>query len=242
MAARNDLFLTNGNGGGSVSRLDFGGGGGSGISLAGVSTPAPAPAPEPTQRFDISVLSGLRDSDKYLGKNRVSDIKEAYDTYLTGSPVGRGGQYAVDAARRYGTSIREAARGYLVTVGLPTLADIIAPPPAPPAPPAPPLKTFEPKEEDFFELPFIPDKTTTGTTGTTTAKKDPIELLLDAIPRLFGNTTTSAPLQSQAYGYTPVSGDFGGGAPSSSGGGVVMWLLLAGVAIAGYFIYKRYSG
>jgi hypothetical protein len=38
----------------------------------------------PLQNFDLSVLGGLRDSDKYLGRNRVSDIKEAYQTYISG--------------------------------------------------------------------------------------------------------------------------------------------------------------
>jgi len=213
MAARDDLL----NDGGIESRLSLGGGDGgrSGVSLAGVAaSPSLVGSSAPTQRFDISVLGGLRPSDKYLGKNRVSDIKEAYDTYLTGSPVGRGGQYAVDAARRYGTTLTEAARGYLVGVGLPTLADIIpTPTPTPTPTPAP----------------------------TPAPKKEPIELLLDALPRLFGNAIQSQPLQSQAYGYTPVSGDFGasGGA---SGGGIGMWLLLGGAAIAIYFIYKRYSG
>ena len=105
-------------------RLSFGGGG-SGISQAGVSSiPASVGSNAPTQQFDISVLSGLKNSDKYLGKNRVSDIKEAYDTYLTGNPVGRGGQYAVDAAKKYGTSIIDAARGYLLGVGLPLLPSV----------------------------------------------------------------------------------------------------------------------
>src|SRR6266498_3893635 len=73
----------------------------------------------------IGALSGLRPGDKYLGKNRVSDIQEAYQTYITGAPVGRGGQYAIDAARKYGTTITEAARGYLVGAGLPTLANLL---------------------------------------------------------------------------------------------------------------------
>lgn len=235
------------NGSSMNSRLDYGGG--SGISVAGVSTPAPLVGSNtPTQRFDISVLSGLRPSDKYLGKNRVSDIQEAYDTYLTGAPVGRGGQYAVDAARRYGTTITEAARGYLATVGLPTLADIIAPPPTPPAPPDIP----GPKEEDFFGLPVGPfepvNPVSQSPNPVTSEKKSPVELLIDALPRLFGNATVSAPLQSQAYGYTPVSGDFsagsGGtlsGSSAPSGSGIGMWLLLGAAAIAAYFIYKRYA-
>jgi hypothetical protein len=223
MAARSDLLVANG--GGSVSsRLDFGGAsGGSGISQAGVAVAPPPVSSAPTQRFDLSVLSGLRESDKYLGRNRVSEIKESYDTYLTGVPVGRGGVYATDAARRYGTSIREAARGYLVSAGLLPLADVAAPVSAPP-------KALE--EKDFFELPVPPSPTTAREKGT-------VELLLDALPRLFGNAAASTPLQSQAYGYTPVSGDFGGSGGSS--GGAAMWLLLGAVAIAAYFVYKRYS-
>src|SRR5262245_20538745 len=166
MAERSDLLLSNG---GMSSRLDYGGG--SGISPAGVSTPPPiVGSNSPTQRFDISVLGSLRDSDKYRG-NRVSDIKEAYDTYLTGSTVGRGGRYAIDAAKRYGTTITEAARGYLATVGLPMLAGV--------APPPPPIQK-ELEEKEFFELPANPDPITA-------TQKSRVELLLDALPRLFGN-------------------------------------------------------
>ena len=213
--------------GGGDSRLDFGGGasGGGGAPAALVGSNSP------TQRFDISVLSGLKPSDKYLGKNRVSDIQEAYSTYLSGNPVGRGGQYAVDAARRYGTTITEAARGYLATVGLPTLADVV-----PDTGGGSGGSGGGVTPDDLKKLQDDLNKRLDELKDT--GKGNPVELLLDAIPRLVGNAAARAPLQTQAYGYTPVSGDFGG---ESSGSGLGMWLLLGAVGIAAYFIYKRYA-
>jgi hypothetical protein len=168
---------------------------------------------EPLQKFDISVLSGLRDSDKYLGKNRVSDIKEAYRSYISGNVIGRGGQYAVDAAQRYGTSITEALRGYLVTAGLPTLQDIA---PTNPVTPVDPVKT--------------PDNVV--------KEKNPFEVLADILPNLFGNAVYNPPLQSQAYGYTPTDSQ----TPLQSGGSsnIGTFIIIGVVGVIGYFVYKRY--
>jgi hypothetical protein len=168
----------------------------------------------PLQNFDLSVLGGLRDSDKYLGRNRVSDIKEAYQTYISGNPIGRGGQYAVDAASRYGTDIREAARGYLVTVGLPTLANIISP--------------TNPTPVD-----------TTKPPDTTVKEKNPFEVLADILPGLFGNAVYNPPLQSQTYGYTPTTTE----TPLTQSGGssIGIIVILGVVGVIGYFLYKRFA-
>jgi len=190
--------------------------GGVGLTLSGVSTISPPVTTPPTPLFDISVLSGLRDSDKYLSKNRVSDIKEAYQTYLTGNPIGRGGQYAVDAARRYGTDIREAARGYLVTAGLPTLANIVSPTTVM----SDPVDTTKP-----------PD--------TIVKEKNPFEVLADILPGLFGNAVYNPPLQSQAYGYTPTTTE----TPLTQSGGssIGTFIILGIVGVIGYFLYKRFA-
>jgi hypothetical protein len=182
----------------------------------------------PSQNFDISVLAGLRDSDKYLGRNRVSDIKETYRTYLTGIPEGRGGQYAVDAARRYGTSIVEAARGYLVNAGLPTLADIL-PVTNTNVTTNNPLPDLE--EKEFFSLPDRPNNTVT--------QKNPFEVLADILPTLFGNAVYNPPLQSQAYGYTPTTTETP--LTQSGGTGIGMIVILGAVGIIGYFLYKRFA-
>lgn len=101
-----------------IEQLQDGGGGSGGLILTNVSTSSTPVSNPPQEAFDISVLSGLRGSDKYLGRNRVSDIKEVYQSYLAGNPIGRGGKYITDAARKYSVSFTEAARGYLLGAGL----------------------------------------------------------------------------------------------------------------------------
>jgi hypothetical protein len=199
MDARND---SNGNGGAFAIT-----GGGSGFTQS-------LPPSEPLQKFDISVLSNLRDSDKYLGKNRVSDIKEAYQSYISGNIIGRGGQYGVDAARRFGTSVTEALRGYLATVGLPTLTE---------SNPVTPVNPTNPTN------PVLPD---------TPVKKNIDELLVDILPQLFGNAVYNPPLQSQAYGYSPTSQETPLG--QSSGGNIGTFIIIGVVGVIGYFVYKRY--
>jgi len=192
-------------------RNDSGGSGGTFAITGGGSgfTQSLSPA-EPLQNFDISVLSGLRDSDKYLGKNRVSDIKEAYQSYISGNIIGRGGQYGVDNARRFGTSITESLRGYLATVGLPTLTE------------SNPVTPVNPTN------PVLPD---------TTVRRNIDELLVDALPRLFGNAVYNPPLQSQAYGYSPTDSQ----TPLQSGGTNIGTFIIIGViGVIGYFVYKRY--
>jgi len=172
---------------------------------------------EPLQKFDISVLSGLRDSDKYLGKNRVSDIKEAYQSYISGNVIGRGGQYGVDAARRFSTSVTEALRGYLATVGLPTLAE------SSPVTPVNPTNPTNPTN------PVVPD---------TPVKKNIDELLVDILPKLFGNAVYNPPLQSQAYGYSPTASETP--LAQSGGGSIGTFIIIGVVGVIGYFLYKRY--
>lgn len=181
---------------------------GGGSSNAVSSTPTSS---QPLTNFDIGAIAGLRPSDKYLGKNRVSDIQEAYQTYITGNPVGRGGQYAVDAARKYGVSVVEAARGYLQGVGLPII---------------PQAATTT-----------VTDTTTNQTVNT---PQNPFQVLADILPKLFGNAVYNPPLQTQAYGYTPTETSqplqtSGGGLNL----GLIIILGVIGVIV--YFVYKRFA-
>lgn len=198
----------------SIDDLSKSAGGGGGNGNIGAMTSITSTPSSPQQLFDLSVLSGLKPSDKYLGKNRVSDIQEAYQTYITGNPIGRGGQYAVDSAKKYGVSIVEAARGYLQGVGLPIL---------------PSLTT---------------NTTTTQTTNTdtnttvNTTQKNPFEILTDAFQKAFGNAVYNPPLQSQSYGYTPQDIS----TPVTQGGSNIgLYVILAIVGIVGYFLYKRFA-
>jgi hypothetical protein len=197
------------------ARIDSNGNGGNfTITGSGSGFTQSLPPIEPLQKFDISVLSGLRDSDKYLGKNRVSDIKEAYQSYISGNVIGRGGNYAYDTARRYGVSITEALRGYLATAGLPTLTE---------SNPVTPVNPTNPTN------PVLPD---------TPVKKNIDELLVDILPKLFGNAVYNPPLQSQAYGYSPTSQE----TPLSQSGGssIGTFIIIGIVGVIGYFVYKRY--
>jgi len=227
-------YLVDGGGGGDGFPLALNGGGASGAIA-----PAPAAlvgANVPTQRFDIGVVAGLRPQDKYLGRNLVSDIQSSYETYITGSPVGRGGRYAVDAARRYGTTLTEAARGYLVAAGIPTLADIL--PDTSGGTSAGGGGGDTGGGGDYFPLPVPGGSSATGATDTT-----PFRILADELRALFGNAVYNPPLQSQATGYTPFEVSAAPGATGPQGGvSLAPFLLLGGVAIAGYFIYKKVRG
>lgn len=194
------------------------GGGGGGSFVNTMATQAPATAP--TQQFDLSVLQGLKSSDKYLGKNRVSDIQEAYQTYITGNPIGRGGQYAVDSARKYGVSIVEAARGYLQGVGLPIIPSVATNP--------------------------VTDTNTNTNTNTDTKTntdtvKNPFDILADAFSKAFGNAVYNPPLQSQSYGYTPTELSQPLAQTSGGSSGIGLYVILAIVAIVGYFLYKKFA-
>ena len=211
----------------SFTSINGGGFGASGnIGLA--SSPSLIGENRPTQQFDISVLSNLRPSDKYLGRNRVSDIRETYETYLSGNPIGKGGQYAVDAARRYGTTITEAARGYLVNAGLPTLAEIISPIREQTTTP---IRELTPVDDRNFPLP---------TNQTTTTDKNPFELLIDAFTRSFGNAVYNPPLQSQSSGFTGASTDVPL-SESTGGSNIGTFIIIGVVGVIAYFLYKRFA-
>ncbi len=200
-------------------------GGGGGSLIIPLNTMATT-TPSITQDFDLSVLSGLKPSDKYLGKNKVSDIQEAYQTYITGNPVGRGGKYAVDSAKKYGVSIVEAARGYLQGVGLPILS------------PATTTTTTTTQDTTVKDTTV---KDTTVKDNTVVTEKNPFQILADLLPTLFGNAVYNPPLQSQAYGYTPATSEQP--LTQSGGGGLNIGLLviIGVIAVVGYFLYKRFA-
>jgi hypothetical protein len=201
---------------GALQNEQSGGSGGRlGLTLNGVPTSSLSVSNSSQQLFDISVLSALKPSDKYLGKNRVSDIQESYQTYLTGNPVGRGGQYAIDAAKKYGVSIVEAARGYLQGAGIPFISNA----------------TMQTTTQETIN---------TGNTQTTVQQKNPFEILADILPSLFGNAVYNPPLQSQAYGYSPATTE----QPlTQSGGGINIGLIviIGIIGVIGYFVYKRFA-
>lgn len=219
------------------SYINFGGGGGIPINSAPV---ALVGSNSPTQQFDLTALAGLRPQDKYLGRNRVSDITEAYQTYISGSAVGRGGQYAADAARKYGTTLTEAARGYLVAVGLPTLANAL------PntngsnnggnnggsVTPDPVIEQIKDTQKTIQEqIKAIQDNLT----------NNPFKVLSDQLSGLFGNAVYNPPLQSQATGYTPVTTSSPVGSAASGSSGIGLFIILGVLGVVAYFVYKRYA-
>ncbi len=193
--------------------------GGIGLSNPfGVSVPA---LPNANVRpFDISE-SSLRAAE--AKGNKRQDVLSAYESYLTNTVVGRGGQYAQDVVTKYGAAdIRAGAASYLQAAGLNYLAEIVQPPPTNNTTPPPPPDTTTP--------PPPPDTTTPP-------PDNPFKLLLDALPNLFGNQVYNPPLQSQTYGYTPEQSF------SSSGSGISIMpiLIIAALIAVGYFLYKRYA-
>lgn len=169
--------------------------------------------------FDISE-SALRAAE--ARGNKRQDILTAYESYLTNTPVGRGGQYARDVVQKYGAAdIRAGAASYLQAAGLTFLADIVQPPPSNTVTPPPDTTTPPPPPDN-----------------TTPPPDNPFKLLLDALPSFFGSGGVyNPPLQSQSYGYTPEQTfDSGGGGIS-----IMPILLLLGLAAVGYFLYKRYA-
>lgn len=209
-------------------RIDLPNGGGS-FPVATTNTAQTSSAPIDFD-FDLSQINRA-----IARGNTRADVLSAYEVFQTGTSRGRGLGYAQDVLRRFtpgliqtygAANIRIAAANYLDSAGLPRLARIVAPEPTPgPGPVPTPVPTPTP-----------------APTPETPAPRNPVELLLDALPAIFGQATYNPPLQSQAYGYSPVRGDFGGAAPATSGGGLGLWLILGAVAVIGYFVYKRFSG
>lgn len=214
----NDIEMTNGGGGSNVIS------GGNSFVTANAPTPSQLVGENvPTQKFDLSVISGLSAKQKYRG-NLVRDIQEAYQTYITGSPVGRGGKYAVDAARRYGTTITEAARGYLATI-LPTLTEASV------NTSGGTTTTNDTIKQLQDQIKQLQDSITSGNT---------IQTLADSITKLFGNAVALQPLQSQATGYTPVTAQTPFGT-DTGGSSIGLYLIIGAVAVVGYFLYKRFA-
>jgi hypothetical protein len=186
------------------------------IVMADVST-----IPANVKPFDLSPIAGLSPNAKFQG-NKVSDITSAYQSYLTNTAVGKGGQYAQDVVRKYGAAdIRAGAASYLQAAGLSFLADIVQPSSA---------------------TTSTTTSTTTTPTDTTTpvvsVPENPFQLLLDALPNLFGQQVYNPPLQSQTYGYTPQQTIDSGG---SGGISIMPILILLGIGVIGYFLYKKYA-
>lgn len=70
--------------------------------------------------------------------NTRADILSAHQTFVSGVPTGRGGQYAISNMGRFGFStIREGAASYLEAAGLRRLAKVIMPGPRIDPEPAP---------------------------------------------------------------------------------------------------------
>lgn len=189
-------------------------GGGSGFTT-------PAPASNLNFDFDISQIKAAAAK----GKGSESDIRSAYELFSTGQTQGRALGYAQDIQRRFSsgllstygsTDIRTAAANYLDSVGLARLAQVVSPVPTP--------KDTTPIDTTPVN-PVLP--------------KNPFELLIDAFTRGFGNATYNPPLQSQSSGYTGVDQ----GVPLAEGSSNIgTYIILAIVAIVGYFLYKRFAG
>src|SRR5215813_676547 len=226
----NDIEMTNGGGGGGSDVIA----GGNSFVMTNTAQPSQLVGENvPTQQFDLSVISGLTANQKYRG-NLVQDIQEAYQTYITGSPVGRGGKYALDAARRYGTTLTEAARGYLNAI-LPTLTN------------APTITTGGGTTGGGIDLTQqVKDLQKQLTDIQNSVKSnDTIKILSDSIKDLFGNAVALQPLQSQATGYTPVTAtsplSFGQGEGGGGGSKISTFIILGIVGVVAYFLYKRFA-
>lgn len=192
-------------------------GGDGALGAIGVAN-APASAQTDLRQFDLSpqaIQSAVSRG------NVLSDIQSAYQTFLTGSPTGRGGRYAVSAQKQYGySSIQEAAAAYLQAAGLRFVDS--------------PQATLE------IRTPAPVPKTVEAVTETVKETvKTPFEILADVFGRAFGQAVYNPPLQSQAYGYTPERVS----SPVKAGGGVNIGLIiiLAVIAIIGYFLFKRFA-
>ncbi len=250
-------FLLDADGGGS-SLLDSGGDGGGGgyvppapVAPTAASSPAPAPS---SFDYDLSPASIAAAGAK---GNIASDVQSAYQTFLTGAPVGRGGQYAIDAQRRFGySSITEAAAAYLDAAGLRRLImeDV----------------STEPllSDEQFFGLPPPPLDPEPGpdTKGVVTnagpeGPGDPFATigdLADLFERFFAvrEPETTAPVvvvgdatggggTAGIIGYDntgqPIYSEGGGGKKGGGAGLLLLVLAIGGAAVWWFYFRKRGS-
>lgn len=172
--------------------------------------------------FDISQIKQA----VAKGKGSESDIRSAYELFSTGQTQGRALGYAQDIQRRftpgllstYGSAdIRTAAANYLDSVGLARLAQVVSPAPTP----------VDTKPKDTTPVDTTPVKT-------------PIDLLIDAFTRSFGNAVYNPPLQSQSSGFTGV--DQGVPLAEGTGGSNIGTFIIIGiVGVIAYFLYKRFA-
>lgn len=203
--------------------------------------------------FDLSVIQGLPSSSKFNG-NTVSDITSAYQTYTTGTPIGRGGQYAQSAMQKYGyASIADAAAGYLQAAGIPILQNAVIS--------ATPQSGYTGSQSEPTPVPTVttPDTSTTST-GTiadlNTLIGNQFQNLSDAFKNAFGTAVYEPPLQSQYYSGTPATMNIPdtsslagytslppNATPSTGGGiGIGTILIIGAIAFGAYYLWNHYHG
>lgn len=196
--------------------------------------------------FDLSVISGLSPNAKY-NNNRVSDITSAYQTYTTGSPVGRGGQYAVSAQQKYGyASIADAAAGYLQAAGIPILQNALIS--------TTPQSGYTGSQTEPTPVPTVttPD-TSANASDLNSVIGSQFQNLADAFKNAFGTAVYEPPLQSQYYSGTPATTNVPdtsslagytslppGATPATGGLGIGTLLILGAIAIGAYFLWRHY--
>ncbi|HEY7160491.1 MAG TPA: hypothetical protein VH815_04495 [Acidobacteriota bacterium] len=211
------------------------GGGESGGGNLSVATPVNFVATVPTFNYDLSQI-GVATAKG----NKASDVQSAYQTFITGIPTGKGGQYAVSAQQKYGyASIQDAAAAYLDAAGLPRVAQAVSS--APTSTPVSDTLTDTVKNlQDTVTN--LQNSLTTPQTNTS----DPFQQLIDVLPQLFGNAVYNPPLQTQATGYTPVdTSNYPGvvtSAPSGATSNIGTFIIIGVVAFVAYYLYKRYKG
>lgn len=172
--------------------------------------------------FDISQIKAAAAK----GKGSESDIRSAYELFSTGQTQGRALGYAQDIQRRftpgllstYGSAdIRTAAANYLDSVGLARLSQIVSPTPTP-----------------------VKETVKETTPVDTVTPKNPIELLIDAFQRSFGNAVYNPPLQSQSSGFTGQSTDVPL-SEAAGGSNIGTFIIIGVVGVVAYFLYKRFA-
>jgi len=165
---------------------------------------------------------------------------------MSGSPVGRGGQYAADAARRYGVNIQEAARGYLQGAGL---LPVQAPAPAPAV--AEPVWTGpNPIEEHPFfgndpppplDPEPAPDSSGVVTQPELTGPGNPFDTIASVFERAFAIQADepARPVVVVGDATQKQMAKSGGGGAGSLG---LIMILIAGAGFAVYWFYIRKRG
>ncbi|HEY7161645.1 MAG TPA: hypothetical protein VH815_10320 [Acidobacteriota bacterium] len=192
----------------------------------------------PTFNYDLSQIGAATAKG-----NKASDVQSAYQTFITGIPTGKGGQYAVSAQQKYGyASIQDAAAAYLDAAGLPRVAQVVSS--APTSTPVSDTLTDTVKNLQDTVTSLQQSLTTQQTSAT--SNTNPFQQLIDVLPQLFGNAVYNPPLQTQATGYTPVdTSNYPGvvtSSPTSSGSSIGTYIIIGVVAFVAYYLYKQYKG